>query len=59
MLCVASRPALTPASNAPAKEGWGTERVHDRNFGDNAGYSSSKSVAQDTTLLRNAISPVL
>ena len=41
-----------PAAS-PAKEGRGNER------GQWHSYSSSKLVAQDTTLLRNAIAPVL
>ena len=44
---------------SPAKEGWEVERVHARSFEDSGAYSSSKLVAQDTTLLRKAISPVL
>ena len=44
---------------SPAKEGWGMERVHHRIFEDHAAYSSSKLTAQDTTLLRNPIAPVL
>ena len=44
---------------SPPKEGRGAERVHDRNVWAGACYSSSKLVAQDTTLLRNATSPVL
>ena len=43
---------------SPAKEGWEVERVHARNFEDSVAYSSSKLVAQDTTLLRKAIAPV-
>ena len=44
---------------SPTKEGWEVERVHARSFEDSGAYSSSKLVAQDTTLLRKAISPVL
>jgi len=47
---------------SPAKEAWGWSAGNSKvitQWPEKGSYSSSKLVAQDTTLLRNAIAPVL